>query len=292
MKKEPVKTSARLYDLQNEAVRIDFFQEPDVYVGAALRSFFRQLEVPHIYDERIIPTVKTGGGDSNIFVAVRDRPWPPWGLGGRKICAFCQVHLIGTGSYGLSPVYMADQDTSNIGLRAALYKAVLEHIAEKGGELSYLVIDGSVLADRVLAANGFGRSEDVVITEDARYYFHRAEASKLLQYLGLNKVSYPELLSHQFDPAIFDRNALFQGMLDLTTRPSKWSERVLREIISIDGGLFDAALPGGVPPSPPTAMPGNLPDGIPVYLPGKLRTTTARKTSSRASSKKAPAKRR
>jgi hypothetical protein len=47
------------------------------------------------------------------------------------------------------------------------------------------------------------------------------------------------------EDSLLERNALYLGVLD-------WGR--YRELIPIDGGSFDAALPGGVPPSPPTAI--------------------------------------
>src|SRR6266436_5270664 len=69
------------YDKGNDAVRVDQFSELDDAAGVAMRSFFRKLGVPHLFEERILPTLRTP--DSSIFAAVRDRPWPPWGHGSR-----------------------------------------------------------------------------------------------------------------------------------------------------------------------------------------------------------------
>src|SRR5262249_22166135 len=122
-----------------------------------------------------------------------------------------------------------------------------ENIGQRAkAEINYLVLEGAVLTDRVLTSVGFKRSKDLVQTEDARYFFYRADIRELLDNLHLSKSSIPELLSHQVAAAVIERNALYQGALD-------WAR--FREMIPIDGGSFDASLPGGAPPSPPTALP-------------------------------------
>jgi hypothetical protein len=231
-----------LYDKSNDAVRVDSYSELDDTVAVAIRSFFRKLGAPYLFEERVVPTLKSP--DSIIFAAVRDRPWPPWGHGSRRIIAMIQAHSIGQRSYGLSPLYIRPDESSNIGLRAALYKEALENLSRQGkAEVNYLVIEGSVLTDRMLTSLGFQRSEDLVVTESDRYFFYRVDARPLLENLHLDRVNIPELLTHNAAQSIIDANALFQAVLE-------WGRS--REIIPIDGGSFDAALPGGVPPSPPT----------------------------------------
>lgn len=233
-----------LYDKSNDAVRMDSFSESDDATTVALRSFFRKLGTPYLYEERVLPTLKVR--DSVLFAAVRDRPWPPWGHGSRRICAMIQAHPTGNRSYGLSPLYVRPEDASNIGLRAALYKEMLENLSQqRKAEVNYLVIEGSNVTDRVLRSVGFVRGNDLVMTEEARYFFYRADAAMVLDRLQLSKTSVPELLSHNISDAVLTQNSLFQGVLD-------WGR--LREVIPIDGGSFDASLPGGVPPTPPSKI--------------------------------------
>jgi hypothetical protein len=232
------------YSKENDAVRLDNFCELDSAVAVAMRSFFRKLGASHLFEERILPTLEIQ--DSMIFAAVRDRPWPPWGHGSRRIAALVQIHPVANNSYGLSPMYVRPEETSNLGLRAALYKEVLESLSQRPkAKVNYLIMEGSVLTDRVLSSFGFKRSKDLVQTEEARYFFYRADPRDLLNQLQLSQVSIPELLSHKVKDSLLERNALYQAVLD-------WGR--YRELISIDGGSFDAALPGGLPPTPPTAL--------------------------------------
>lgn len=257
------RVKARLYDSQNDIVRIDHVEEADDHLDAAMMLFFRRLGIPHVYPERVAPALKSDG--CSVFIAVRDREWPPWGLGSRTIAALCQIHPVGTGSYGLSPLFVRDEDATNLGLMAALYSEVLDHVArEDGAEVSYLVLEGSVLADRLLRSHGFDASDDLVVADGRRYQFYRAPAEKLRSRVGLDTTSVPELLAHELDDDALARNALYFGGLQLVTQPARPFDRTIREIAWIDGGLFDASLPGGVPPTPPTALvfdrPGDIVD--------------------------------
>jgi hypothetical protein len=242
---QPQEPAPDLYGKGNDAVRVDSYNELDDTIAVAMRSFFRKLGAPHLFEERVLPTLRAP--EAIVFAAVRDRPWPPWGHGSRRIVSLVQAHSIGQRSYGLGPLYVRPEETSNIGLRAALYKEMLESLGRQArAEVNYLVIEGSVLTAHVLEQAGFARSKDVVVTEDARYAFYRTDAQALLQNLGLLEVSVPELLTHEADRKVLERNALFQAVLE-------WGR--FREVVPIDGGSFDASLPGGVPPTPPTKMP-------------------------------------
>ena len=242
------------HDRLNDVVRIDRVDEMDSHLAVATMSFFRRLGIPHLYSERIAPTLE--GGDSQVFLAARDRPWPPWGLGARSIGALCQVHPVGKSTYALSPVYTAEEDATNVGLVAAVYKEALEELSRTAGaEVSYLVVEGSRFADRLLRSVGFQPSDDLQVTDQAKYRFYRADAGKLAAALGLDKVSVPELLAHKLDDATMDRLSSYFSGLHLATGQGRFTDRVVYEILWIDGGLFDASLPGGVPPSPPTALP-------------------------------------
>lgn len=243
----------RMFLKKNESVRIEFFEELDDTSRLPIMNFYRRLEMPYLFWERIVPTFERK--DAQTVAAVRDRPWPPWGLGAQKIEALCVIQPVGADSVGISPVYVTDEDATNIGLIAAVYGEALETAAtayKQDVAVSYLVIDGSILADRILRVNGFEKTDDLFLTEEARYNIYRADARRLRKQLGLSDASTLDLLGHEIDPEILDRNALFHSTIHLATRGGLL-DRVRRpEIIPIDGGLFDASLPGGVPPGPPS----------------------------------------
>src|SRR6267154_296158 len=104
----------RFFDDRNRVTRMDLFEELSDQALAAIRSFSRRIGASHLVDEVILPTLREG--DSQLIAAVQDRPWPPWGLGARHVIALCQSHQIADESFALSPVYVADEDLTNVGL--------------------------------------------------------------------------------------------------------------------------------------------------------------------------------
>ena len=236
------------YRDRNDITRIDLFEEVDPLAQAALRSFFRRLGSPHLLDEVVIPLLSEG--DSQILAAVRDRPWPPWGLGARHVSAVCQTHLVGDETFGLSPVYVTDEDLANVGLVAAVYKEAVEYLSvSPRAEVNYLVAEGSRFTDHVLRGVGFEPTEDVFVTETMRYFTYRIEAERLRATLGLADVDTPDLLAELVDPDVLARNALFHHTIHAASRP-EWSARVAAwrpaEIVQlVRGGHYSK--PAGVP---------------------------------------------
>jgi Rps23 Pro-64 3,4-dihydroxylase Tpa1-like proline 4-hydroxylase len=236
-----------LFGERNGATRIEIFDELSELAKAALHAFFRRMGAPHLMEEVVLPLLSEG--DSQIFAAVRDRPWPPWGLGARNVVAVLQTHLVADGCWGLSPVYVADEDLTNVGLVAALYKEALETlVVDPQAEVDYLVADGSLLADRALRRVGFERSEDVFLTEAARYLTYRVPAGDLLANLGLADVDTVDVLAHALDDEAYERNAAFHSTIYLASR-AEWvvaRADVASEIARlVRGGHYSK--PGGVP---------------------------------------------
>ncbi|HST47515.1 hypothetical protein [Jatrophihabitans sp.] len=264
------------HDQLNDVVRIDRIEEIDSHLGVAMMGFFRRLGISHLYPERIVPTME--GGGSRVYLAARDRPWPPWGLGARAIGALCQVHPVGRNSYAISPVYTADEDATNIGMIAAVYKEALENLSEaQGAEVNYLVVQDSRFADRLLRGVGFSPSDDLQVTDQARYRFYRTEAGKLAKALSLDRISVPELLAHQIEDSVLDRLSGYFAGLYLATGQGRFTDRVVHEIVWIDGGLFDSDRPGLAPPDAfPPGSPDELrsapPDAFPPGSPDELRS--------------------
>jgi len=229
-----------IYDALNDRLRFEEFAELDDVAMIGMRTFFREIGVPHLFEEYVLPTFK--GPDSLIFAAVKDRPWPPWGHGSQTVVAFVQAHMIADNSYALGPVLLRNELAANIGLRASLYKEALESVSRQGkAEVNYLVIEGSVLADHILTSAGFKRTADLVQTDDAKYFFYSADCQELLKHLQLSNVSLPELLTLQVAPEVIERNALFLAVMD-------WAS--YRELLPIWLGGLHESIPGGAPPPP------------------------------------------
>jgi len=233
------------FDEHNRSMRIDVFQELNHHTLAAIRSFTRRLGSPHLLEEVILPTLHEG--DSQVLAAVQDRPWPPWGLGARRIMALCQTHSIGDNSFAVSPVYVTDENLTNVGMISAVFKEALEQLAgNPRAEVCYLVGEGSTLVDSVLISSGFKKSDDVFVNWAGRYYTYRAPISEVLRGLGIGSLSTPDLLAHDMDTATLQKNALFHTTLISGSR-AEWAEEAsLAEIIRLVRGGH-AGKPGGVP---------------------------------------------
>src|SRR5262245_8669412 len=224
-----------IFDERNQSVRIDLFEELSDHALAALRSFTRRLGAPHLLDEVILPTLNEG--DSQILAAVQDRPWPPWGLGARHVIALCQTHSIADQSYAISPVYVTDEDLTNVGMISAVYAEALQQLAvNPRAEVCYLVAEGSSLSDHVLTSNGFRKSDDIFVNWSGRYYTYRALAGEALENLGLSKLSPPDLLAHDFPPHTLEKNALFHQTIYAGSRAEWTAERAISELIRLVRG--------------------------------------------------------
>ena len=243
---------SNFFTRRNACTRIDAFAELSTTWEAAIRQFFRRLGAPHYVDEVLIPTLELG--DTQVFCAVRDRPWPPWGLGARTISAICEIHEVAPESWAISPVFAADDDMTNVGLMCAVYKEVLQALAtSKSAELCYLAAEGSVLADHALRSAGFRRDDDVFLTEQARYFTYRASIADVLESLKLGQYPTPDLLGHEFPEAVLSRNALFHQSILHGARPGLLNDLLTPEIIPLGRGGH-ASKPGGVPGGTGTNM--------------------------------------
>lgn len=235
------------YASVNAGARVEVFDEPfDTDYEVAVRRFLRRAGLADLYSERIVPTINSD--DSAVFLGVVDRPWPPWGLGAHSVLALCQIQLVGDARYAVSPVYSDPWHTTNIGLTAAVYKEVLDHVAQSGGEVNYLVRDGARFAASALLPAGFSRVEEFFVTEAGRYYVYRAQAKQLKNDLGLQIIS-ADLLAEDIAESDYARLAAFFTQI--------WFATNAGEIIAIDGGLDDSL--------PPTTILGTA--GPPVLLP-------------------------
>ncbi|WP_375049751.1 2OG-Fe(II) oxygenase [Bradyrhizobium sp. 8-10B] len=234
------------FDATNRVSRIDVFDEVSAQVLAALRQFFRRINAPHLIDEVLLPTMAEG--DCQIVAAVRDRPWPPWGLGAREIVALCVTHSIADRSYAISPVYALWQELSNVGLLSAVYKEALDQLAvHSDAEVCYLAAEHSKLADAVLRHAGFTCTEDVFVTAALRYRTYRAPVAKLQAALGLDKISAPDLLMHAIPEVALRDQAIFHQTIHAGSI-AEWigAESLPSEIIRLVRGGH-AGKPGGVP---------------------------------------------
>jgi hypothetical protein len=234
-------------------MRMEVCTESSVDLKAAIAAFLRRLACPWMWEELIEPALSAR--NSLLVLAVTDRPWPPWGIGGRQIEALTLVHPIGEDNASVMPIMASAEQATNIGLHAALFKRTLEELISQGKEnLDLLLADSSVACASAARDAGFEPTKDPVLTDTARYFFHRAKARTVLSRLGLTKLSTTELLLDFNKSKSFTRNALFHLTLragfEGAIRGRRWSE-----VIPNTGGAISALPPGGVPDPPPTPGP-------------------------------------
>jgi hypothetical protein len=241
-----------------EQFRFETLDKPDERLVPPLRAFFRRLEVGHIYDEVILPTLQEGS--SLITVAIRDRPWPPWGIGAQSISALVFFHPIGEGTAGLGNVFVAEEEQTSIGLMAAVYMEGINQLAQRGVERVHFVVrEEAPFSSRVLAMAGFERTSHPFLTEYARYWLHDALLNDHTTALGLQDTSTIRLLADEIDSRDYERTALFLLTLNLSFMPY-WKDRLrITEVIPNTGiaRVAECAPPGG-----PPKIPGRPSDGI------------------------------
>jgi hypothetical protein len=242
-----VSKKGNVYQDRNASIQ---FRVIDALAGrapVALHKFFRQLDLDHVYWELVAPTLEKKS--SIVVAAVREASWPPKGVearAGKQIQALSLVHPLGETSASLSGVMTSYEDMGNINLAAALYRETLEEmIKRRVKEVSYVVLEGAVLCDRVLRTAAFEKSEDLFLTEDARYILYRADPKRHLKSLNLDDGGTKDLLLQDLSDKILERYGLFHGAISLATFPF-WRGRPGAEMAVNTGGGLDAAQPGGV----------------------------------------------
>jgi hypothetical protein len=242
----PVPENQNAFSAKNELMRIESFEKIDSKLEAPLMAFFRRIGLSHIYWEFLLPVFKEE--DTLGVVAVKDRAWPPWGVGAHTIHALTVACPATPEAAGLSNVFVLEEDIGNIGLIAAVYKEMLAALVGRGvKEVSYVVLEGSVFAARALTRLGFKRTEELFLTRDSRYNFYCAEPQAHLEAMRLHQASAPDLLAGNLDDETFSTVAQWLGATSWGSVPF-WSERGgLPEVIPNTAGYLRAAQPGGVP---------------------------------------------
>jgi hypothetical protein len=112
----------------------------------------------------------------------------------------------GSGRGLLTPVLVAPQHATNIGLAAAVTKKLLEALRDQSvSSVAYLVRDGDHILERVLAQSGFGRVDLRAATEHAEFIENASTPDKVLDALGLRQARLGDVLSLALDGQHVDR---------------------------------------------------------------------------------------
>lgn len=241
----------------NTQVRIESCEKIVDGFRPALFEFFRGIEAEHLLEELILPAM--AGGNSMLFVAYTERPWPPWGIGGKRVEGAMLVHPVGERNASLMPPFTTYENAANIGLQTILLKKTLEELIKRGkNDVDFLLADTSKTCARVIAAAGFEKTKDPVLTQQGKYLFHRAKAKNVLVKLGLVKLTSIQLLAGIEDQTIFNRNALFQLAIRAGFEASWHGVNRWSEAIANTGGAVSTSPPGGGGGGPPPTRGPNF----------------------------------
>jgi hypothetical protein len=242
----PVDPNENAFSKKNELIRIESFDKIDATFEAPLRSFFRRIGHHHVYDEHIVPVMADGSAVG--IAAVKDRAWPPWGVGAQTIHALTIASPVTSDGAGLSNIFVLEEDVGNIGLVAAVYREMLNSLARRGvKEISYIVLDGSIFAGRVLAGLGFKPTEELFLSHGSRYNVYTCELRAHSEAMTLHQTASPELMDGNLVDGTFTATVQLMAATSIGSLPF-WSERAgLPEILPNTGGFSRASKPGGAP---------------------------------------------
>lgn len=188
----------------NETIRFEVTRKIAPETRSALAAFCRRSGFAHLFTEILEPMLN--GANLTVAMGVTDRPWPPKGIGSQQIEAVGMAMVGESGRGLLTPVLMAPQHATNIGLASAVTKKLLEALRDQNvSSVAYLVRDGDCVLERVLRQSGFGRVDLRVATEHAEYIENASTPDKALDALGLRQARLGDVLSLSLDGQHVDR---------------------------------------------------------------------------------------
>jgi hypothetical protein len=231
-----------------EEFELDCFEAVDAAFEVPVRAFLRRVGLGHHYDELLRPTMEEGS--TLVALAVRRRPWPPWGVGARTVSAMAVATAVTDSTAGLAGMLAVPEEATSVGLLAAVHQTLLDGLAERGVRPHLVVKEGSELGGRIAAAAGFEPTSNLILTEDARYWLHDADIAVHKEALGIEGRSADELIAGEaWEGRAFESTALF--LLGVSRALEPWWREEVRaaEVIANTGpGRVAECLPPGGPP--------------------------------------------
>jgi hypothetical protein len=203
-------TGQLAYPERNEGIRLEVIDLLDDEGQGEVLEFFRALDALHVYWEYLLPSARQG--DGLAVAALRERPWPPWGVGAVQVQGLFYVYPLDEQRAGVGGIFIRPEQVGNVGMAAALYRAALDEARRQGHTgIAWLVRDHAALADRVLRNVGFIAAEEdenrFYLSEGVGYSLYLATTEAVLGTLGLEERDERSLLSFDFGDRTGDRMA-------------------------------------------------------------------------------------
>ncbi|MEM9549061.1 MAG: hypothetical protein AAGA77_23945 [Bacteroidota bacterium] len=246
-KSNEVKKVKNIYLNSNEKTRIEILDSFDQNTKIRLNTFFRTIRNSHTLEDYVGPLLQEK--DSQLIMAVRDRPWPSYGIHGQTIIAACLIYRVGTHSMGISPIYALPDETTNIGLVSAVFKEALDYLkAQKVESLKYMVKEGSIVGPVILSKFGFiqNEKEAFLLENGSKYTSFSISPVALSEALKYDKYEFSDLLEYDFDTSFVETNALYHNFFSFPTLDELLERSKFDILRLIDIGSINFYPPGGI----------------------------------------------
>ncbi len=240
--------------------RLDLFVTSDLagQFRPELFAFLRPLHLAHLVEELWAPLC--AGAKTVTAVAVEERPWPPKGVGARRLRGFCTALLVDGRQAILTPQLLAVDQPSNLGLAAALTRLLFAHLAEQGVTSAGLWVNGaSRFVASILHDAGYAAGDMRVVAEGCEFVLFSADVDAVLKNLAIGDARLGDLLSLSLDSATIAKVGSYH--LGLQAGIGAWWAGHAAQA-EIYPGLIDWASlpPGGIggtagPPRPEDEQP-------------------------------------
>lgn len=233
---------------ETEAFLFATLREHEAEFDVALRAFFRRQGLEHVLHEAIYPALSSGSGQ--LTIAVRRRPWPPWGYGALTVSAATLTHPIANGCAGLGNVFMAPEEASSYYLAVAVWAESLRRLAEAGVErVDVLALADTPVIGLLLEPLGFAATSHPVLTEQAVYWHHEVSLKDHLHATRLHGITPSDLVDGHPSRETVDRALQFILGINAVVNPWWLGQVLVPGVLPNSGpGRVAECLPPGGPP--------------------------------------------
>ena len=218
-----------------------------------LFAMLRRLHLAHLVEEMFAPLCASAR--TLTAVALEERPWPPTGVGARRLRGFSTALLVDGKMAILTPQLLAADQQSNVGLAAALTKLLFEALADVGiRDVGLWVSQSSSFVSSLLRRVGFVAGEMRVVSEGREFVLFAAPAGQVLKELRIADVRLGDLLALSVDAVTIAAIAGYHLGLDAGIA-AYWADSIAQT--EIHPGLIDwtSLPPGGIGGTPGPGLP-------------------------------------